>query len=91
MRVVHLSISGTVQGVGYRAWVADMAYLHGIAGWVRNRRDQTVEAVFAGNEASVDAMCAACRSGPAGARVTGVIVTDWLGEAPSGFAVLSTV
>lgn len=65
----HISVRGRVQGVGYRAFVADEAMARGIAGWVRNRRDGSVEAVLSGLAEAVDAMIAACRRGPWGARV----------------------
>jgi acylphosphatase len=65
----HVTISGRVQGVGYRAWVEHRAVAHDLEGWVRNRRDGSVEALFAGPEAMVTAMIAACRRGPSSARV----------------------
>jgi acylphosphatase len=67
--IIHVVVRGRVQGVGYRAFVEDEAWRLGIAGWVRNRRDGTVEALFAGEAETVDAMIAACRRGPLGARV----------------------
>lgn len=70
--ITHVSIRGRVQGVGYRAWIADEARRRGLAGWVRNRRDGTVEAVFSGTEAVVADMLAACRRGPSLARVEAV-------------------
>lgn len=65
----HLVIRGRVQGVGYRAFVEDAALHRGLDGWVRNRRDGTVEAVFAGSPQAVDAMVEECRRGPPGAWV----------------------
>jgi acylphosphatase len=65
----HVTISGLVQGVGYRAWVEHRAVAHDLEGWVRNRRDGSVEALFAGPEAVVTTMIAACRRGPSSARV----------------------
>jgi acylphosphatase len=65
----HVTISGRVQGVGYRAWVEDEAIARDLEGWVRNRRDGRVEAVFAGPAEAVTAMIAACRRGPSSARV----------------------
>jgi acylphosphatase len=65
----HVVIHGRVQRVGYRAWVADMASAHRLEGWVRNRRDGTVEAVFAGPEPAVKTMIEACRRGPSKAHV----------------------
>jgi acylphosphatase len=65
----HVSVRGRVQGVGYRAFVEHHALQRGLAGWVRNRRDGSVEAVFAGPEKSVKAMIEACRFGPLPAHV----------------------
>jgi acylphosphatase len=67
--MMQVVIRGRVQGVGYRAWTEDQARERGIAGWVRNRRDGSVEALFAGTEADVHAMIEACRQGPPGARI----------------------
>jgi acylphosphatase len=65
----HLVVRGGVQGVGYRAFVEHEALRHGVEGWVRNRRDGSVEAVFAGAQEKVDALITACRRGPYTARV----------------------
>jgi acylphosphatase len=62
-------IRGRVQGVGYRAWVDHEARRLDLQGWVRNRRDGSVEAVFAGDEGVVAGMIASCRKGPFSARV----------------------
>jgi acylphosphatase len=70
--ILHVVARGMVQGVGYRAFVADEAARHGIDGWVRNRRDGTVEAVFAGPAAAVESIVASCRKGPWGARVDAI-------------------
>jgi acylphosphatase len=71
-KTVHLRIHGRVQGVGYRAWTAQKARKLGLAGWVRNVTDGTVESVVQGPQAAVDAMIAACQAGPTLARVTHV-------------------
>jgi acylphosphatase len=68
-RTSHIVIHGLVQGVSFRAWTQHQAELHGLRGWVRNRRDGTVEAVFSGPGNLVDVMLKACREGPAGSRV----------------------
>lgn len=65
----HVTIRGRVQGVGYRAFVEREALRHGLEGWVRNRRDGSVEAVFAGLREQVEAAIDACRRGPYSARV----------------------
>ncbi len=69
---VRLVIRGRVQGVGYRAWCMQTARELGLAGWVRNRADRSVEALAHGPAAAVEALVAACRSGPPAARVAGV-------------------
>jgi acylphosphatase len=65
----HVTIRGQVQRVGYRAWTEHMALQCGLEGWVRNRADGSVEAVFAGPAPAIAAMVAACHHGPPGARV----------------------
>jgi acylphosphatase len=70
--IFHVMIRGRVQGVGYRAWVEDEASARHLEGWVRNRRDGSVEAVFSGPEDVVSGMIAACRRGPSSARVDAV-------------------
>jgi acylphosphatase len=65
----HVTVSGRVQGVGYRAFVDHAARSHDLEGWVRNRRDGSVEAVFAGPAEAVTAVIATCRRGPSSARV----------------------
>ncbi len=69
MRVV---IAGRVQGVWFRAWTTQEASARGLDGWVRNRRDGTVEAAFQGPMEAVDEMVALCRTGPPAARVDAV-------------------
>jgi acylphosphatase len=65
----HVTITGWVQGVGYRAWVEHQARARNLEGWVRNRRDGSVEALFAGPADVVSEMVGLCRRGPASARV----------------------
>lgn len=72
----HVVIRGLVQGVGYRAWVADEASRRALEGWVRNRRDGSVEAVFTGASDTVAAVIALCKQGPALARVDAVDARD---------------
>jgi acylphosphatase len=71
-RIVRVRVQGKVQGVWYRAWTQEEARELGIDGWVRNRKDGSVEAVFAGRADDVTNMLELCRSGPPLARVTGV-------------------
>ena len=90
-------IRGRVQGVGYRAWVDHHARGLGLHGWVRNRRDGSVEAVFEGAEDVVADMIAACRNGPPSARVDGIAEEAahadslGLGRAGEAFSVLPTI
>ncbi len=65
----HVTMRGRVQGVGYRMFVEHEALTRGIEGWVRNRRDGSVEAVFVGPAQPVEGMIAACRIGPPGGHV----------------------
>jgi acylphosphatase len=93
----QVAIRGRVQGVGYRAWVEHQARTLALEGWVRNRRDGSVEALFSGPEEIVAKMTALCRRGPSSARVE--TVTDEaagidalnLRRAGEGFSVLPTI
>jgi acylphosphatase len=72
----HVVIRGRVQGVGFRAWTEYTALEQGLEGWVRNRRDGAVEAVFAGPPEAVAEMIESCRQGPPGAHVHAVDQRD---------------
>ncbi|GBF27030.1 acylphosphatase [bacterium MnTg02] len=85
---LHLRIKGRVQGVGFRYWVRRNAEQLHLTGWVRNRRDGTVEALFAGEKPDVDEMCARCAAGPPGANVTLVETIQEGGMAPETFEIL---
>lgn len=77
MNVVrHVKMRGRVQGVGYRAFVERKAREQNLDGFVRNRRDGSVEAVFAGAAEAVAAVIEACRRGPRGAVVEAVDVEE---------------
>jgi len=93
-RTLHVLIHGRVQGVGFRAWTQHQAQLHGLQGWVRNRSDGSVEAVFSGPEDLVQVMLKACRQGPAGALVERVARVE-AGDAgvgrSEGFGIRRTV
>lgn len=80
MKTIRLVIRGRVQGVGYRASMAREAHRVGVAGWVRNRHDGSVEAVASGPEAAVDALLEWAQSGPPAARVARIDVEDATGE-----------
>lgn len=77
---LHLAIQGRVQGVGFRYAMAAEAGRLGLAGWVRNRRDGSVEAVVQGPAAAVEAMRSWAGRGPPSARVTNVKTTRAEGE-----------
>ena len=64
MRTVRLTITGRVQGVGYRLWAERAATALGIRGWVRNRADGSVELMATGSKEAVAALIEACRQGP---------------------------
>jgi acylphosphatase len=88
----RIKVRGRVQGVGFRAAMAGAARLCGVAGWVRNRVDGTVEVFVQGDEAAVLRAVDWCRHGPPAARVTAVEVAA---EPPAddcvGFAARPTV
>lgn len=69
MKATHLLITGRVQGVGFRAWLAGEARRLGLTGWVRNIGQDTVEAVIAGETVAVEECLRLCRRGPRAAIV----------------------
>jgi acylphosphatase len=79
----RVTVRGRVQGVGFRYAVERAAWSRGVAGWVRNRHDGTVEAVFEGDAEAVESLVRLCREGPRGAEVDCADVVD---EAPEGLA-----
>jgi len=90
-RAVRVRITGRVQGVWFRAWTREQAAARGLDGWVRNRTDGTVEALFAGPGEAVDDMLAACRKGPPAARVGDVTTEPAHGDVAKGFRLMPTV
>ncbi len=87
---LRVLISGRVQGVCYRAWTQSNAQALGLSGWVRNRRDGAVEALFSGPAIQVFQMVARCREGPPAAFVEDVDILEEGGTTPLGFRVLPT-
>ena len=85
-RAVRVRIRGRVQGVFFRAWLAERAAALELAGWVRNRRDGSVEALFVGAPSAVAAAVASCREGPPHARVSAVESAPTAAEPGVGFA-----
>ena len=73
-REARVIISGMVQGVSFRYFVASMAKKAGVSGWVRNTEDGKVEAVFEGDEDSVKKMVDSCRTGPPSSNVESIDV-----------------
>jgi len=69
---INVRIRGRVQGVWYRGWTEEQAASRGLRGWVRNRRDGSVEALFCGPPALVEEMIESCWTGPPAARVEAV-------------------
>jgi acylphosphatase len=72
--MTHVVVRGRVQGIGFRAWTQYTALERGLTGWVRNRRDGSVEALFVGSVEAAAAMVAACNHGPQGSRI------DWIDQ-----------
>jgi len=91
MRTIRLRVHGKVQGVWYRAWTQEEARELGIDGWVRNRKDGTVEALLSGRAEDVDRLVDLCGSGPPLARVTRVEVTPEDDVPSPGFVQRPTV
>jgi len=87
-RVVNLRIEGNVQGVGFRNWTQKLAGQLGLSGWVRNRRDGSVEVLFCGPPAAVEEAIGRCRVGPRSAKVTGVTERNAEVPAVAGFEIL---
>jgi acylphosphatase len=89
MRSVHVVVTGLVQGVGFRAWVERQALAQGLSGWVRNRRDGTVEAVLSGDE-RLEIVLRALWDGPSAAAVSNVVIREWREPVAPGFEVKAT-
>ena len=92
-RTVRLRIAGRVQGVGYRDFVRSEADARGLIGWVRNRRDSTVEALVSGAADVVDELIAACWRGPPASRVADIQIEPAPANAvlpTAGFAIRPT-
>jgi acylphosphatase len=86
VKVVRVVVTGKVQGVWFRAWTVEEAAKRRLRGWVRNRRDGSVEALFAGDPGKVDEMVKVCHEGPPLAQVATVNAQDASDETiPEGF------
>ena len=87
-RCVRVSITGRVQGVGFRAWMVRQASARNLSGWVRNLPDGAVEAVICGPPDAVDEMIEACKEGPNWANVAAVEVSDETQGVRGAFTIL---
>ena len=90
-RAVKVLIEGRVQGVWFRGWTVETARGLGLNGWVRNRRDGSVQAVFSGPNDAVDEMLRLCAEGPPAARVGSVEYIDHDSTVPVGFRIKPSV
>ena len=82
---LHVRVTGRVQGVWYRGWTVEQARIRSLAGWVRNRSNGSVEALFSGPRAQVEDMANACRQGPPAAHVDAVQCEPATAPDESGF------
>ena len=89
-RTVRIRIVGRVQGVSFRDWMQGEARRLGLTGWVRNRRDNSVEAVISGDPAAVDDMLTRCRQGPPAARVRDLVILSEDDETFADFEIRPT-
>lgn len=90
MKAVTAVVSGRVQGVWFRAWTSEQASKLGLRGWVRNRRDGSVEVLICGDEVLVDRMLALLQEGPPLASVIAVDCEAWVGDIPENFTQKAT-
>ena len=88
---LHLTIRGRVQGVGYRWWTVGQATALGLSGWVRNRRDGSVELLAIGSTDAIETLATACTRGPAAAGVTAVERAPAEDDGTQGFEQRPTV
>lgn len=86
----RLVVTGRVQGVFYRGWTVETAQRLGLAGWVRNRRDGSVEIAAWGSAEALEALEAACHDGPPAARVDAVTRSALTEEPPADFSQRAT-
>lgn len=90
MKTLTVRITGLVQGVGFRAWTEAAARTRGLSGWVRNRRDGSVEALISGPDEKIDDMLAYFWQGPAASRVERVETEPAVQQMQLGFRTLPT-
>ena len=90
MKTIHMTVSGKVQGVWYRGWTVETATELGLNGWVRNRRDKTVEVLAHGPAEQVYQLIEKCWTGSPQARVDNVEVMEVDEKVDTGFVQLGT-
>jgi acylphosphatase len=90
-RAETFRIEGRVQGVGYRWWAQGEASRLGLSGWVRNRRDGSVELLAIGDPDAIDRLAERCRAGPAAAAVVAVTRSEGQDDGSEGFEERATV
>ena len=90
-RAVMVLVEGRVQGVWYRGWTVETARSLGLDGWVRNRRDGSVQALFSGPEDAVEEMLRLCADGPPSASVDSVEFIEHDGSVLNGFRIIPSV
>jgi len=83
----HVVVHGRVQGVSFRVLTGERARSRGLAGWIRNRPDGAVEAVFEGDDEAVESLVDWCGRGPAGAEVDSLEVSREAPRGEAGFAI----
>jgi acylphosphatase len=91
MRTVRLTITGKVQGVGYRIWAERTALQLGISGWVRNRSTGSVELQATGSDEAIARLIEACRKGPRAAIVTDIAIADAEDDGSAAFSTRPTI
>lgn len=90
VRSVHVVLTGRVQGVGFRAWIRQMAEANDLSGWVRNRLTGEVEAVASGPSQAVESFIKSLKIGPDGAQVTDIKLNDGVSPSHGSFQILKT-
>ena len=80
MKRIHIIVTGTVIGVGFRWWLKTRANERKIYGWVRNRTENEVEALLLGHEKDVDDILKLCRKGPSSSNVESIKIEDYQQE-----------
>lgn len=87
--VARVFISGFVQGVGFRQFLKRLALKFGLTGWVRNLKDNRVEAVFQGNKENIEKIISICKKGPFLSEVKNVeVIWEDINQNFEGFEIV---